>query len=76
MLTKIISLAIQEETKRVEWQIEEIEKSKGNSTRTFNAMKDVNKINPKKSLLIKHKNQYTANENIIFKKKKYLITIN
>ena len=61
-LTKIHKLVKQEETKKIERQIEEIEKTKDDSTRMFKAIKDLNKMKSKTPLLIKTENGYTANE--------------
>ena len=63
VLTNIHNLVKQEEIKRIERQIEEIENTKDNSTRMFKTIKDLNKMKPKTPLLIKNDNQFTANEN-------------
>ena len=61
LITKIRNLINTEETNKVEKQIDEIEKSKDNSSRMFKAVQDLNKMKPKTHLLIKEGNQYTAN---------------
>ena len=45
-----------EETNKLEKQIEKIEKSKDDSSRMFEAIKDLNKMNQKTQLLIKEGN--------------------
>ena len=64
LITKIHLLVNVEETNKTEKQIEieAIEKSKNDSSRMFKAIKDLNKMKPKTSLLIKEGNQYTANK--------------
>ena len=58
LITKIIDLVNTEETKKMEKQIDETEKSKDDSSRMFKATNDLYKVKPKTHLLIKEGNQY------------------
>ena len=61
LITKIQNLVNKEETNKIEKKVEKIEKYKDDSSTMFTAIKDLNKIKPKTPLLMKEKNQCTAN---------------
>ena len=60
LITKIHNLVDTEGTNIMERQVKEIKKSKDDSSRMFNTIKDLNKMKPKTHLLVKEGNQYTA----------------
>lgn len=61
LITKIQNLVNKEETNKIEKKREKIEKYKDDSSRMFTAIKDLNKMKPKTRLLMKERNQFTAN---------------
>ena len=60
LITKIHNLVNTEGTNIMERQVKEIKKSKDDSSRMFNTIKDLNKMKPNTHLLVKEGNQYTA----------------
>ena len=57
LITKVRNLVSTEKANKMKKQIKEIENSKDDSCRLFQAIKDLNKMKPKTHLLIKEGNQ-------------------
>ena len=61
-MNKIHELVKKEETDKIEKQLEKIENTKNDSTRMFQAIKQMNRLKPKSPLLIQNDKGLTANE--------------
>ena len=61
-MNKIHKLVKKEESDKIEKQLEEIENTKNDSTRMFQAIKQLNRLKPKSPLPIQDDKGLTANE--------------
>ena len=61
-MNKIHKLVKKEESDKIEKQLEEIENTKNDSTRMFQAIKQLNRLKPKSPLLVQDDKGLTANE--------------